>query len=287
LNQDVQPVSGKKKIFESMFWVSLGLGVTFWIVDAILTVLSSTGISFLQTLIGIENKDILARVIVFCLLIIFASHIQYTTKKRQEAEEKLQETLERLKRAVGTTIQALESALESRDPYTAGHQSRVARLACAIAVEMGLSQDKIEGINMAGIVHDIGKLAVPSEILSKPSKLTNLEYSLIKEHPSSGHDMLKNIESPWPLAQIVRQHHERIDGSGYPENLKGSDILLEARILAVSDVVEAMASHRPYRPALGIEQALQEIETNKGILYDDVVAEACLRLFRTKGYQLQ
>ena len=145
--------------------------MVFWIVDAILTVLSSSGFSFLQTLIGIENKDIWPRLIVICLLVIFASHVQYTTKKRQDVEEKLQQTLERLKRAVGTTIQALESALESRDPYTAGHQSRSADLACAIATEMGLAQDKIEGIHMAGIIHDIGKLSIPAEILTKPNKL--------------------------------------------------------------------------------------------------------------------
>jgi HD-GYP domain-containing protein (c-di-GMP phosphodiesterase class II) len=287
LNQNMQDkVSEKHNVFESIFWVSLGLGIIFWIVDAILTVLSSSGFSFLQTLIGIETKDIWPRLIVFCLLVVFASHVQYTTKKRREAEEKLQETLDSLKRAVGTTIQALEAVLESRDPYTAGHQARSANLACAIAEEMGLSPDKIEGIHMAGIIHDIGKLSIPAEILTKPSKLTKLEYSLVKEHPHSGYDMIKEIESPWPLAQIVQQHHERMNGSGYPGNIKGDDILIEARVLAVADVVEAMASHRPYRPSLGLEEALKEIEKNKGILYDDVAANACLKLFREKGYQL-
>ena len=287
MEQQIQEEAGRKKnISESIFWVSLGLGIVFWIVDAILTVLSSSGFSFLQTLIGIETRNIWPRLIVFCLLIIFASHVQYTTKKRREAEEQLQETLDRLKRAVGTTIQALESALESRDPYTAGHQSRSANLACAIAAEMGLSHDKIEGIHMAGIIHDIGKLSIPAEILTKPSKLTQIEYSLIKEHSRSGYDMLKDVESPWPLAQIVQQHHERMNGTGYPANLKGAEILIEARVLAVSDVVEAMASHRPYRPALGVEAALEEIEKNKGILYDDAVTDACLKLFREKNYQL-
>ena len=206
--------------------------------------------------------------------------------KRKLAEEKLQQTLESLKRAVGTTIQVLVSALEARDPYTAGHQSRSADLARAIATEMGLPQDKIEGIQMASIIHDIGKLAVPTEILTKPTKLTDIEFSLIKEHSQSGYEMLKDVESPWPLAQIVHQHHERMDGSGYPKNLKGDEILLEARILAVADVVEAMASHRPYRPALGIKVALEEIEKNKGVFYDDDVADVCLRLFRVKGFQL-
>ena len=139
---------------------------------------------------------------------------------------------------------------------------------------------------MAGSIHDIGKISIPAEILSKPTKLTNVEFSLIKEHSHSGYEMLKDVESPWPLAQIVYQHHERMNGSGYPRNLKGDEILIEARIMAVADVVEAMASHRPYRPALGIEAALEEIEKNKGILYDNTVADTCLKLFREKGYQL-
>jgi HD-GYP domain-containing protein (c-di-GMP phosphodiesterase class II) len=149
---------------------------------------------------------------------------------------------------------------------------------------MGLAQDKIEGIRMAGIIHDIGKLSIPVEILSKPTKLTEIEFSLIKEHSRSGYEMLKNVESPWPLAEIVYQHHERMNGSGYPRNLKVDEILMESRILAVADVVEAMASHRPYRPTLGIEAALEEIEKNKGILYDASVADACLRLFREKRF---
>jgi HD-GYP domain-containing protein (c-di-GMP phosphodiesterase class II) len=139
---------------------------------------------------------------------------------------------------------------------------------------------------MAGTIHDIGKLSIPAEILTKPTKLTNIEYSLIKEHSQSGYEMLKNVESPWPLAEIAYQHHERMNGTGYPRNMKGDEILLEARILAVADVVEAMASHRPYRASLGIEAALEEIEKNKGVLYDDAVVNACLKLFREKGYKL-
>jgi HD-GYP domain-containing protein (c-di-GMP phosphodiesterase class II)/HAMP domain-containing protein len=205
---------------------------------------------------------------------------------RKQAEEKLQQTLESLRKAVGTTIQVLVSAVESRDSYTSGHQSRSADLACAIATEMGLAQDKIEGIRMAGSIHDIGKLSIPAEILAKPTKLTDIEFSLIKEHSRCGYGMLKDVESPWPLAQIVYQHHERMDGSGYPRNLKGDEILMEARIIAVADVVEAIASHRPYRAALGIEIALEEIEKNKGLLYDKDVADACLRLFRKKSYSM-
>jgi HD-GYP domain-containing protein (c-di-GMP phosphodiesterase class II) len=139
---------------------------------------------------------------------------------------------------------------------------------------------------MAGSIHDIGKLSIPAEILSKPTKLTYIEFSLIKEHSHTGYEMLKDVESPWPLAQIVYQHHERMDGSGYPRNLKGNEILIEARIMAVADVVEAMASHRPYRPGLGIDEALAEIEKNRGILYDNTVVDACLKLFRERGYQL-
>jgi PAS domain S-box-containing protein len=205
---------------------------------------------------------------------------------RKHAEEKLYQSLDSLKKAINTTVQVLVFASEARDPYTAGHQARSAHLACAIATEMGLAEEKIDGIRMVGIIHDIGKLSIPAEILTKPTKLTSLEFSLIKEHSRSGYEMLKDVESPWPLAEIVYQHHERMDGSGYPRNLKEDEILIEARILAVADVVEAMASHRPYRASLGMEAALKEIEKKKGILYDDVVADACLRLFREKGYQL-
>jgi PAS domain S-box-containing protein len=207
--------------------------------------------------------------------------------ERKQAEKQLQDTLESLRKAVGATMQVMVAAVETRDPYTSGHQKRSADLARAIAVEMGLPPEKIEGIRMAGSIHDIGKLSIPAEILSKPTKLSEIEFSLIKEHARKGFEMLKDVESPWPLAEIVHQHHERMDGSGYPRNLKGDDILIEARILSVADVVEAMASHRPYRPGLGIDAALNEIEKNKGIFYDSVVADACLRLFREKGFKLE
>jgi PAS domain S-box-containing protein len=206
--------------------------------------------------------------------------------ERKLAEAKLLETLNSLKKAFGTTIQVMVSAIEARDPYTSGHQSRAADIAGAIATEMGLPKERVVGILMAGSIHDIGKLSVPAEILSKPAKLSDIEFSLIKEHSHSGYEILKNVESPWPLAQIVYQHHERMDGSGYPRNLKGEEILLDARIMAVADVVEAMASHRPYRSALGIDAALEEIEKNKGIIYDATVADACLKLFREKGYKM-
>jgi PAS domain S-box-containing protein/putative nucleotidyltransferase with HDIG domain len=206
--------------------------------------------------------------------------------ERKQIEKDLQYTLLRLKKAIGTTIQVLVTVLESKDPYTAGHQNRTANLATNIATDMELPQEKVEGIRMASIIHDIGKLSIPSEILTKPSKLMNVEYAIIKEHCRNGYEMLKDIESPWPLAEIVYQHHERMNGTGYPRHLKGDEILLEARILSVADVVEAMASHRPYRTSLGLEVALEEIEKNRGILYDAFVADTCLKLFREKDYQL-
>jgi len=206
--------------------------------------------------------------------------------ERKKAEATLEKTLNNLRKAMNTTIQIMVSAVDAKDPYTAGHQNRSAKIATAIAIEMELPQEKIDGVSMAGPIHDIGKLSVPTEILSKPGKLSANEFSLIKEHARKGYEILKDVESPWPLAQIVYQHHERMNGSGYPRNLKGDDILMEARILAVADVVESMASYRPYRPALGINVALEEIEKNREALYDAEAVDACLRLFREKGFKL-
>ena len=206
--------------------------------------------------------------------------------ERKRAEEQLRKSLEQLRRAMQTTIQVLVMAVEMKDPYTAGHQRRMTDLARTMATEMGLPPEKIEGLRMAGVIHDIGKITLPTEILSKPTKLSAIELSLIREHVRLGYDILKDVESPWPLAEIVLQHHERMDGSGYPRGLKGEEILIEARILAVADVVEAMASHRPYRPALGMDAALQEIEKNRGILYDPAAVDICLMLIREKGFQL-
>jgi PAS domain S-box-containing protein len=207
--------------------------------------------------------------------------------ERKRTEKQLRESLEQLRRAVETTIQVLVMAVEMKDPYTAGHQRRMTNLARAVATEMGLPPEKIEGLRMAGVIHDIGKITLPTEILSKPTKLSAIEFSLLKEHVRLGYDILKDVESPWPLAEIVLQHHERMDGSGYPRGLKGEEILIEARILAVADVVEAMASHRPYRAALGLDAALEEIEKNRGLLYDSHVVNTCLRVFREKGYQIE
>jgi putative nucleotidyltransferase with HDIG domain len=188
---------------------------------------------------------------------------------------------------MGGTIQAIVHVVETRDPYTAGHQNRVADLAGAIATEMHLPADTIEGIRTAGVIHDIGKISVPAEILAKPGKLSQKEFELIKDHPQTGYEVLKDVEFPWPIAQIIRQHHERLDGSGYPRGLTGEEVLLEARIIAVADVIEAIASHRPYRPARGIEAALAEIEQNKGVLYDASAVDACVKLFKEKAYKLR
>lgn len=204
---------------------------------------------------------------------------------KDEAAQKLQNTLEKLKKSLFGTIQVIVSMVEKRDPYTAGHQQRVARLACAIAGEMNLSGHVIEGIGMAGAIHDLGKIAVPAEILSKPTQLTKEEFCLVKSHARAGFEILKNIDFPWPVAQIACQHHERMNGTGYPEGLKGEEILLEARIIAVADTVEAMASHRPYRPALGIGAALEAVSKGSGDLYDAQVVDACTRLFSKGAFQ--
>ena len=189
-----------------------------------------------------------------------------------------EEGIRRLGRAVEETVQVIASTVEMRDSYTSGHQRRVAKIAEAIAIEMGLPDETSHGLRLAGIVHDVGKLGVPAEILSKPSRLSATEYELVKGHVQTGYDILKQVEFPWPIADIVLQHHERLDGSGYPNGLKGDAILIEARILAVADVVESMISHRPYRPARGLDAALAEIQQGKGRLYDPLVVEACIKV---------
>ncbi|MBP9651130.1 MAG: PAS domain S-box protein [Syntrophaceae bacterium] len=190
-----------------------------------------------------------------------------------------------LRRVLDETTGALSTAVEIRDPYTAGHQERVTRLAEAIAAEMNFSDERISAVHTAGMLHDIGKIYVPAEFLSRPGKITDNEYNILKQHAQEGYEILKSIEYKYPIAEIVYQHHERINGSGYPRKLSGDRILIEARIISVADVVEAMASPRPYRPALGIDKALDEIRKNRGILYDENVVDACLTLFQDKGFQ--
>ncbi|HJX68893.1 MAG TPA: HD domain-containing phosphohydrolase, partial [Dehalococcoidia bacterium] len=202
--------------------------------------------------------------------------------QRKQAEGQLQQSYRSVQKVLEGTIQAITMMVETRDRYTAGHQQRATQLACAIAQELGLSNKQIQTIRMAGLLHDLGKIFIPIEILSKPGQLNEMEFAIIKTHPRAGYDILKNIEFPWPIADIVLQHHERMNGSGYPSGLRGEEIFIEARILAVSDVVEAMSSHRPYRPAISVEAALKEIVQNKDILYDSDVVNACLRIFWEK-----
>ena len=201
-------------------------------------------------------------------------------------EQELVQSIIKLQVVMIQTIEAIASMAEMRDPYTTGHQQRVARLALALAQATALAPDRTEGLRVASLIHDIGKIVVPAEILSRPGKISSYEMDMIKVHPQAGHDILSKIDFPWPVAQIVLQHHERLDGSGYPQGLQGPDILPEAKILAVADVVEAMASHRPYRPTLGIDQALAEVTRNKGSLYDPEIVDACVKLFTEKGFHL-
>jgi DNA-binding LacI/PurR family transcriptional regulator len=213
-------------------------------------------------------------------------HMEELCRQETQLIYQQEQLLAQSRKAIEGFIQTILSMMEARDPYTAGHQSRVADLACAIAKKMDLSQEMIEGLRMAGIIHDMGKITVPFEILNKPRRLKPTELDLIKEHPLVAYEILKNMEFPWPIAQIVVQHHERIDGSGYPKGLHGSEILMEAKILAVADVIEAMASHRPYRPSLGITKALEEIKINRGNLYDNEIVDTCLHLFNVNGYTI-
>jgi len=204
---------------------------------------------------------------------------------RRNVQRELQQSLDHLKKIIGGSVMAIAMTVEKRDPYTYGHQQRVAELARAIGVEIGLSPDQVEGLAIASAIHDIGKISLPAEILTKPSHLSSLEMSLIQAHSQAGYDILKSVEFPWPVAQIVLQHHERLNGTGYPQGLSGEGILKEARIVGVADVVETMSSHRPYRPSMGLDKALEEISAKKGILYDPEAVDACLALIEGKHFE--
>jgi putative nucleotidyltransferase with HDIG domain len=198
--------------------------------------------------------------------------------ERSEALARRCQDAIRLKDALMGTIDAIARVVEKRDPYTAGHEARVAELSVAIAREAGMTQERIEGVRLGAMIHDIGKIGLPAEILSRPGRLSALEYGIVKEHAQLGFDIVKDLALPWPVAQMILQHHERLDGSGYPQGLKGEEILPEARVIAVADVVEAMASHRPYRPGLGLDAALGEITTRRGTRFDPVAVDACVRV---------
>lgn len=203
-----------------------------------------------------------------------------------EQTQDIQRSYQRLQDALADTVLALSSVVELRDPYTAGHQVRVTDLACAMATEMGLPEEQIEGIRVAGLLHDIGKIWVPSEILSRPGRISDVEFAIIRVHPELGHEILKNVAFEWPIADIVAQHHEALDGSGYPNGLTGDQLHLEAKIITVADVVEAMSTHRPYRASLGIEVALSEVQKHKGVKFHPEAVEACTTLVHDKGYTL-
>ena len=217
--------------------------------------------------------------------IVATMAVIYDISEKTKLETDLKESLEKTNRILDETVHSLSSAVEKRDPYTAGHQQRVAQLACALAEELGgIALERLNGIWTGAILHDIGKIYVPAEILTRPGYLSGAEFELIKSHAEVGYEIVKDIEFQWPIPLIVRQHHERLDGSGYPAGLKGEEILFEAHILAVADVVEAMSSHRPYRPGKGVESALDEVRNGSGTAYDSSVVDACLKLFRN-GFQ--
>lgn len=217
-------------------------------------------------------------------LVAFKIHAHQEEERRKALEEELAVHSRKLRKTMEMTIQALAVTIEMRDPYTAGHQKRVTQLASRIAQEMNLGEEEIVNIRLAGIVHDIGKIYVPVEILTKPGRLNDYEISMIRSHPRFGFDIIKETDLPKKIGEIILQHHERMDGSGYPAGLSGSEIHLESRILSVADVVEAMSSHRPYRPALGLEAALEEIDQHKGFLFDPDVVDVCLDLFEEKRF---
>jgi putative nucleotidyltransferase with HDIG domain len=256
-------------------------------------VIGAFGLAHLQELKTFEKEDMAALsrfsalAAVVLLNEIVHGRVQHELTVHKRMWEELRRRNDHLLETFVATINALATTIEMKDPYTAAHQRWVTRLACAIAGEMALAKEQVDGLRMAGLIHDIGKLNVPAELLLKPHRLTAIEYEAIKIHPQSGYDIVKEIQFPWPIAQIILQHHERMDGSGYPHGISGTEILLEAKLLAVADVVESMSSHRPYRDAHGIEIALEEIARNSGILYDPAAVTACLTVFQDKGFTFE
>ena len=275
MNKTLQKIPDKKKNAILQNWISIERKPIFerrefWIILISILALSMVVVSVIYTWNRTLKKQVEQK----------TQELKEDIIKRKQAEEKLKKTM-------NATIETMSKIIEAKDPYTAGHQRRVSQLATAIAKELHLSQDKVEGIRIASLIHDIGKIGLPTEILSKPTRLNDIEFSLIKEHPQIGYDILKSVDFSYPVAKIALQHHEKLDGSGYPNHLKGDVILFEAKIICVADVVEAMSSHRPYRPALGIEKALEEISQNKGTLYDPEAVDTCLKLFKEKGFKFE
>lgn len=220
-----------------------------------------------------------SKVIGVCQDITRMKEVELALKSHRDSLETIvRQRTKKLSENIEGTIKTIAHIVDLRDPYTYGHQKRVADISVAIAKQMGLSENTIEGIYFAALIHDVGKIQVPAELLSKPSKLTKAEFNLIKTHPRVGYQLMKEVDFPWPIAELIYQHHEKMNGTGYPRKLSGDRILLGARIIGVADVLEAMSSHRPYRPALGLEKALEEINKNKGILFDTDVVDACMKV---------
>jgi HD-GYP domain-containing protein (c-di-GMP phosphodiesterase class II) len=291
----------KTGAIEAVYKIALESGYAIWLKDqATIETIDSDGICLSFGLLTIVSKEMEAedglkkhRDRLEALVHERTAELTKLNEKlkleiveRKLAEKRLQQSYDKLQKNLDETVTAMSLTVEQRDPYTAGHQRRTADLATTIATDMGLSAHAVKGLQTAGLIHDIGKISIPAEILSKPGELNGAEIQLIRQHPRVAYDILKQIDFPWPVDQIVLQHHERIDGSGYPKGLTGAETLVEARILSVADVVETIASHRPYRPAFGIEHALNEIASNRGKLYDPQVVDACLHLFRDRDYRL-
>ena len=292
---------GKKSgTIEAVYKITIGHGNTTWLKDqANIEVYEQDNICLSFGVLTIVSKemeaedklkkhhDLLETIVQkrTAELTALNRQLQQEIEERKRTQKKLSHSYLELQQNLDKIVNAMSLTLEERDPYTAGHQRRTTDLSLAIAREMGLSAHKTKGLQMAGLIHDMGKISVPGEILSKPGCLNEAELQLIKRHPQVAYDILNQIDFPWPVDQIVLQHHEKLDGSGYPQGLSGEEILLESRILCVADVVETMETHRPYRPSLGRDAALEEISKNRGILYDPEVVDACLRLFRETDFQ--
>lgn len=285
---------------EAVYRMAMGGGHSIWLKDqAVIEVHAADGVCLSPGLLTVVSKEMEAEEALkrhhdrleavvaerTAELTRLNAQLRLEIAERRQAEARLQQSYRKLQQNLDEIVQAMSSTVEERDPYTAGHQRRATSLAMALAQEMGLSAQAVKGLQMAGLIHDMGKISIPAEILSKPGRLNAAELQLIRRHPQVAFDILRRIDFPWPVGRIVLQHHERMDGSGYPQGLRGEEILLEARILSVADVVETIESHRPYRPGLGREEALEEVARHRGRLYDAAVVDACLRLFREKNYQ--
>jgi PAS domain S-box-containing protein/putative nucleotidyltransferase with HDIG domain len=277
LMKNMQMNKNQVKSVEHQFVTTTGVVIPVESSIAVMTDSDKKKIGFVYI-----TRDISERKMVEAEIDQYRFHLEELVEARTS---ELNESMTTLRATMESIVQSMGYALESRDQYTAGHQRRVAEAAAEIASEMGLQQNVIVGIRMAGLIHDIGKIYVPSEILNKLGKLDEVEFMLIKKHPQVGYDILKSIDFPWPIAEIVYQHHEKLDGSGYPRGLKSGDILLEAKIICVADVVEAMCINRPYKIGPGLETALDEISRNRGILYDEAVVDACMKVFRDNGFR--